>query len=347
MKASRRYRPALWRLVLFGFVFVCPALVWPSAEAREPRLTRGHASSQSARGCLDSRLRLADSSSPFGDLFGSLFFRSEPHERSRRTALRKERLNRLARRMRNPALNRKTQVSSSKDQPPERQSARHAPLRSRGETYSTFCVRVCDGYYWPMNFSTSRSSFKRDAERCQASCAAETRLFIIKTPTFHSQDQDEATPELTAGMADLGGRKYSEAENAFLYRTVITPDCRCRADPYQERVAAERQRSAARARFFASLAAARAEREAAFLQRRREMRRARFLSSAKNLAIADEARSLRLALRRYGETLLSHFSPQKPGIEPEIETKHPKQPAEAGLMLAPVVILPRQPPMKD
>ena len=33
--------------------------------------------------------------------------------------------------------------------------------------YRTLCVRMCDGYYWPVSYSIARSGFYRDANICR------------------------------------------------------------------------------------------------------------------------------------------------------------------------------------
>ena len=44
-------------------------------------------------------------------------------------------------------------------------------------TYRTLCVRQCDGYYFPISFSTLPNHFERDAELCQSKCAAPVDLY--------------------------------------------------------------------------------------------------------------------------------------------------------------------------
>jgi hypothetical protein len=52
-----------------------------------------------------------------------------------------------------------------------------------GSGYRTVCVRTCDGYYYPISYSTSPSKFPEDERTCQASCpAAEARLFTHRNP---------------------------------------------------------------------------------------------------------------------------------------------------------------------
>ena len=44
-------------------------------------------------------------------------------------------------------------------------------------TYRTLCVRLCDGYYFPVSFSTLPNHFQRDSELCASQCAAPADLF--------------------------------------------------------------------------------------------------------------------------------------------------------------------------
>src|SRR5262245_38061244 len=49
-------------------------------------------------------------------------------------------------------------------------------------TYRTLCVRLCDGYYFPVSFSTLPNHFQRDADLCQSQCAAPAELFYHQNP---------------------------------------------------------------------------------------------------------------------------------------------------------------------
>jgi hypothetical protein len=51
-----------------------------------------------------------------------------------------------------------------------------------GSTYRTLCVRLCDGYYFPISHATGQDGFMRDAERCAASCGSDARLFFHRNP---------------------------------------------------------------------------------------------------------------------------------------------------------------------
>ncbi len=52
-----------------------------------------------------------------------------------------------------------------------------------GSGYRTVCVRMCDGYYYPISYSAGPSKFPEDEKTCQASCpAAEAQLFTHRNP---------------------------------------------------------------------------------------------------------------------------------------------------------------------
>src|SRR5262245_22590239 len=52
-----------------------------------------------------------------------------------------------------------------------------APPGISGDTYRTVCVRTCDGYYFPISYSTTPASFPNDEQVCQRMCpAAEVAL---------------------------------------------------------------------------------------------------------------------------------------------------------------------------
>jgi hypothetical protein len=91
-----------------------------------------------------------------------------------------------------------------------------------GGTVRTLCVRTCDGFYFPVSFSTTKDRFSKDAATCQSLCpGAETKLY------YHSIPDEE--PEQ---MVDLTGTKYMSTPTAFQYRVNgarSTPGCSCQA----------------------------------------------------------------------------------------------------------------------
>lgn len=104
--------------------------------------------------------------------------------------------------------------------PPDR-AEQSAP--EQGGRFRTMCVRLCDGYYWPINNNVGRSRFYRDARACRSSCGEESRLF------FHSSSSGDAS-----GMVDQQGRPYVQLPNAFKYRKQLVDGCRCRPEPWSE-----------------------------------------------------------------------------------------------------------------
>ena len=95
--------------------------------------------------------------------------------------------------------------------------------RSRGGTYRTLCVRLCDGYYFPINFSVTRDRLALDAQACESRCGGQGRLFVHRNPGGSTED-----------MVDLAGRPYSRLATAFLYRTKYVPSCTCQPQPWEE-----------------------------------------------------------------------------------------------------------------
>ena len=87
-----------------------------------------------------------------------------------------------------------------------------------GSGYRTLCVRTCDGYYFPISYSTNASHFADDEATCQKQCpATEAILFSHR----NSEDVSQAV----AG----NGRVYRDLPNAFRYRKEFNPSCSCRA----------------------------------------------------------------------------------------------------------------------
>lgn len=84
--------------------------------------------------------------------------------------------------------------------------------------YRTLCVRTCDGYFFPVSFTASRSRLATDAKVCRALCPqAETRLF------YHDASGQEAEDAVAAD----DGTRLGEMTNAFLYRRTRVAGCGC------------------------------------------------------------------------------------------------------------------------
>jgi Protein of unknown function (DUF2865) len=85
-------------------------------------------------------------------------------------------------------------------------------------TYRTVCVRTCDGYYFPISYSTAPNRFAEDQRACQRQCpATEAVLYTYRNP---GEDIGQAL--------SIGGAPYTELPNAFRYRKEFNPTCSCR-----------------------------------------------------------------------------------------------------------------------
>ena len=87
-------------------------------------------------------------------------------------------------------------------------------------SYRTLCVRTCDGYYFPISFTTRRSNFATDQQICQQMCpGTNVELYAHRNP---GQDSGDA-------RATTGETPYSALSTAFAYRTSFNPSCACGA----------------------------------------------------------------------------------------------------------------------
>lgn len=82
----------------------------------------------------------------------------------------------------------------------------------RGGPHVAYCVRTCDGRYFPMPAS-SRGQNATPANLCSAMCpAAETKVYSGSSIT---------------GAVASDGKPYKSLKNAFLYRDKLVTDCTC------------------------------------------------------------------------------------------------------------------------
>lgn len=76
------------------------------------------------------------------------------------------------------------------------------------------CVRLCDGYYWPVSFATLKESFGRDEQTCLGSCSSSTALYYYHNPGGHVEDmvslQGMPYKSLPAPAMGGGGRGASQ-----------------------------------------------------------------------------------------------------------------------------------------
>jgi hypothetical protein len=72
-----------------------------------------------------------------------------------------------------------------------------------------FCVRSCDGRYFPLMVRAGASP----AQMCQSFCPASV------TKVFFGSNID--------GASSSKGERYADSDNAFAYRKALKPDCTC------------------------------------------------------------------------------------------------------------------------
>jgi hypothetical protein len=84
-------------------------------------------------------------------------------------------------------------------------------------TYRTLCVRTCDGYYFPISFSTVPSRFATDEQTCQSMCpGSDVALYTYRNP---GEDVNQ--------MVSLTGEPYTALPTAFRYRQEYDAACIC------------------------------------------------------------------------------------------------------------------------
>ncbi|MFA5949325.1 MAG: DUF2865 domain-containing protein [Hyphomicrobium sp.] len=93
--------------------------------------------------------------------------------------------------------------------------------KSQNAIYRTVCVRLCDGYFWPISENAEPSQFQRDAEVCSASCTSDTELFYHPRGVRHNPS-----------MLGLSGKRYAELATAFAYRKSYSAACACKPAPW-------------------------------------------------------------------------------------------------------------------
>jgi len=86
-------------------------------------------------------------------------------------------------------------------------------------TYRTLCVRLCDGYYFPVSFSTLPNHFQRDSDLCQSQCAAPAEL-------FYHQNPGGAVEQMVSAVSQ---QPYTGLKSAWRYRKEYVQGCSCKA----------------------------------------------------------------------------------------------------------------------
>ena len=85
-------------------------------------------------------------------------------------------------------------------------------------TFRTVCVRRCDGYYFPVSFSTDEEGLLNDAAACANMCpGAEMELFSHRTSTETAEQM----------VSTVDGTLYTDLANAFSHQQKYDPKCTC------------------------------------------------------------------------------------------------------------------------
>ena len=99
-----------------------------------------------------------------------------------------------------------SQANFFADSNPQNQQPASRPLASISGP--AFCVRSCDGKYFPLTRGNASP-----VQMCQAFCPASA------TKVFYGSNIDSAT--------SAAGERYADSENAFAYRKALRADCTC------------------------------------------------------------------------------------------------------------------------
>ena len=106
-----------------------------------------------------------------------------------------------------------------------------APAGSRGgsfglppgvSTYRTVCVRLCDGYFFPVSFATLESHFERDVDACESQCAAPAELYYYQNPGG----------TIEQAMSARKRTPYMGLKTAFRFRKEFVQGCSCKQAEY-------------------------------------------------------------------------------------------------------------------
>ena len=89
-------------------------------------------------------------------------------------------------------------------------------------TYRTVCVRLCDGFFFPVSFSTLPNHFARDAEQCQSRCAAPTELYYHQNPGA----------DIRQAVSAKSQTPYTNLKSAFKYTKEYIHGCSCKEAEY-------------------------------------------------------------------------------------------------------------------
>ena len=87
--------------------------------------------------------------------------------------------------------------------------------------YRSVCVRLCDGFFYPIHYSTYGSLLGQDAQQCQSNCAAPAELYVYRNP---GQEIEQAV--------SLNGSAYMDLPVALRFRKEYVKGCSCKQAEY-------------------------------------------------------------------------------------------------------------------
>jgi hypothetical protein len=87
--------------------------------------------------------------------------------------------------------------------------------------YRSVCVRLCDGFFYPISYATYASQLAQEAQQCQSSCAAPAELYVYRNP---GQEIEQAI--------SLNGSAYMDLPVALRYRKQYVQGCSCKQAEY-------------------------------------------------------------------------------------------------------------------
>lgn len=87
--------------------------------------------------------------------------------------------------------------------------------------YHSVCVRLCDGFYFPVSYSTYGSRLEQDKVQCEQNCAAPAELYVYRNPGGKIQQ-----------AISLQGSAYMDLPVALKFRKEYIKGCSCKQTEY-------------------------------------------------------------------------------------------------------------------
>ena len=129
-----------------------------------------------------------------------------------------------------------TNEDNSPDEPPSQSHLAPPPPvpgygGGGGSSFRTWCVRECDGFYFPISTYASESQLHDDEAKCHSLCASPAELF------YHRSGED------VEQMVSMSGRPYVSMPYAFRNRKVYIKGCSCKQSEYSPEQIAESEKA--------------------------------------------------------------------------------------------------------